>query len=83
MTMISPTPTPTRVVADRRVEHVHALVCPHPSEPTANLAKPRLIQLEIGRSTPITTLRSHPVQYASSLSALQQTNSKPIGAGSR
>jgi hypothetical protein len=80
MIMISLTPR-TRIAAAVRVVCVRAAVCPHAPKAVANLPKRRLIHLVIGRSAPITTLRSHPLQCASSLSAPQQTHSKPIGPG--
>jgi hypothetical protein len=80
MITISLTP-PTRIGAAMRVVRVHAAVCPHAPKEVANLPKPRLIHLVIGRSAPITTLHSHPRQCASSLSAPQPTHSKPIAPG--
>ena len=78
MITISLTP-PTRIAAPMRVVCVRAAVCPHAPKTASNLPKRSLIHLVIGRPAPITTLRSHPLQCASSLSAPQQTHSKPIG----
>ena len=53
----------------------------HAPKTVANLPKRRLLHLVIGRPAPITTLRSLPLQCASSLPAPQQTHSKPIAPG--
>jgi hypothetical protein len=58
-----------------------AAVCPHAPKTVANIPKRRLIHLIIGRPAPITTLRSLPLQCASSLPPPQQTHSKPIAPG--
>ena len=80
--MITTSLTPrTRIGAAMPVVRVHAAVCRHAPKEVANLPKPRLIYLVIGRSAHITTLRSHPLQCASSLSAPQPTHSKPIAPG--
>jgi hypothetical protein len=81
MTMIPLTPRRTRIVATVRVVHVNAAVCPHAPKAAANLPQRRPIQLVIGRFPQIKAISSHLVQCASSLSAPQQTNSKPIGRG--
>jgi hypothetical protein len=80
MTTISLTPT-TRIAAAMRVVCVRAAVCPQAPKTVAKLGKRRLIHLVIGRPAPITTLRSLPLQCASSLPAPQQTHSKPIAPG--
>ena len=80
MIAISLTPR-TRIAAALHVVCVRAAVCPHAPKAVANLSKRRLIHLVLARSAPITTLRSHPLQCALSLSAPPPTHSKPIAPG--